>query len=105
MKITNVTSSYDRQAYVKEAGETQRTEGVDNQGAVKNTGVSNQDVIVDISESSRELQVAKDAVAAAPDVRAEKVEALRSAIDNGKYAIDALKIAEKMIGANINELV
>ncbi len=105
MKITNVPPSYNQQAYVKEAGETSRTEGVGNMAAAKNNGVSKQDVIVDISSSSRELQLARDAVAAAPDVRVEKVEALKGAIDNGEYTIDAMKIAEKMIGANINELV
>lgn len=106
MKINNITSNYDRQAYVKEVGETNRAEGVENTAATAKSGqVSKQDVIVDISESSRDLQLAKDAVAAAPDVRAEKVAALKNAVDTGQYTVDAGKLAEKMIGANINELV
>ena len=42
---------------------------------------------LNISSAGKDLNVAKQAVAAAPDVRADKIAELKSAIENGTYDI------------------
>ena len=50
-----------------------------------------------ISESGRDLQVAKKAVSEASDVRADKVEAIKSAYESGMYNVSAYDFAEKVM--------
>ena len=54
---------------------------------------------VEISNIGKEIQVAKQAVANAPDVRAELVEPIKAAVKNGTYAVSAEKFADKLIAA------
>ncbi len=60
---------------------------------------------VSISGTSRDFQVAKEAAMSAPDNRQEKVEELKKAINDGTYKVDADKIAEKMIGSIVQEII
>ncbi|MCL2030223.1 MAG: flagellar biosynthesis anti-sigma factor FlgM [Oscillospiraceae bacterium] len=53
---------------------------------------------VDVSESSRLFAQALAAVRSAPDVRAERVEAVRSALQNGTYEVNSKLVAEKILG-------
>ena len=48
---------------------------------------------------SRALEIAHlvDAIRALPDVRVDKVVAVRKAIETGTYVVDAAKIAQRMI--------
>ena len=52
-----------------------------------------------ISESGRDLQVAKKAISEAPDIRADKVEALKSAYQSGLYNVSGNDFAEKVMSA------
>ncbi len=52
---------------------------------------------VEISDFGRELQVAKKAVAGAPDVRADRVAELKSQIQNGTYNVSGESFAEKLM--------
>lgn len=52
---------------------------------------------VTLSPEGRELQALQRRLAETPDVRREKVEALRAAIEKGEYHVSAEKIAERMI--------
>ena len=52
---------------------------------------------VEISNFGRELQVAKQAVAAAPDVRADRVSELKERIKNGTYNVSGESFAEKLL--------
>ena len=52
---------------------------------------------VSLSPQARELLNAQRALAAIPDVRAEKVEEIQARIADGSYRIDSEKIAAKMI--------
>ena len=69
-------------------------------GKVKKTG-STQSVVtrdsVEISSFGRELQVAKQAVAQAPDIREEKVEELKNSIANGTYSVPMGALADKLL--------
>jgi negative regulator of flagellin synthesis FlgM len=52
---------------------------------------------VSLSPQARELLNAQRALAAIPDVRAEKVEEIKTRIADGSYRIDSEQIAGKMI--------
>lgn len=52
---------------------------------------------VQISQAGRDFQVAKNAVAQAPDVREEKVASLKSSIADGTYSVDTDDFASKLL--------
>lgn len=64
---------------------------------VKGTGdVSKRDE-VQISRAGRDYQVAKQAVAEAPDIREDKVAALKNSIASGNYKVEAGDFAAKLM--------
>jgi negative regulator of flagellin synthesis FlgM len=58
---------------------------------------------VSLSPQARELLNAQRALAAIPDVRAEKVEAIKARIADGTYRIDSEQIAAKMIRESLSD--
>ena len=52
---------------------------------------------IEISESAKDFQVAMKALSDAPEVRGEKVAALKKQIAEGKYQPSAKDIAKKML--------
>jgi negative regulator of flagellin synthesis FlgM len=52
---------------------------------------------VDLSSQSKEMNKISEALAAAPDVRAEKVDALKKQVESGQYQVNSDAVAEKMI--------
>jgi negative regulator of flagellin synthesis FlgM len=44
-----------------------------------------------------------DAARAAPDVRTDRVAALKAQLADGSYKVDAKKLADKMIGASLED--
>lgn len=52
---------------------------------------------VEISPQSRDLQRVRQVLAQTPDVRAEKVAALKKAVAEGRYHVNAEEIATKMV--------
>ena len=63
------------------------------QNAAKN---ANSDRI-QISSIGKDIQIAKSAVAAAPDIREEVVAPIRSAVSDGTYQVSAASFAEKLM--------
>lgn len=53
---------------------------------------------VAISSAAKELAEAQQAVAAAPDVREDRVAALQQAIDTGAYEVPVDELAKKLLG-------
>ena len=53
-----------------------------------------------LSQRAAEIQAAKEALAAVPEVRQEKIAALKRRIAEGTYEIDAEGIADKIISGN-----
>lgn len=51
----------------------------------------------EISGKAKEMAQAKQAAADAPDVREEKIAALKARIAEGKYKVDAEAIADRMV--------
>lgn len=52
---------------------------------------------VEISHFGKDLQVAKQAVAKAPDIRESKVAELKSKVDSGTYEVSADSFAAKIL--------
>lgn len=53
--------------------------------------------LVNISKDAQEINRLKSLIEQLPEIRADKVEALKKAIESGTYTIDPLKIAEKIL--------
>lgn len=52
-----------------------------------------------ISNIGKEIQAAKQAVAAAPDIRTDITEPIRAAVNNGTYMVSGEKFADKLLRA------
>lgn len=52
---------------------------------------------VQISQTARDYQIAKQAVAGASDVREDKVAQLKASIDSGNYSVDTDSFANKLL--------
>jgi len=52
-----------------------------------------------ISDIGREIQVAKQAVANAPDIRKDMVEPIRAAVNSGTYEVSGEAFADKLMKA------
>ena len=60
---------------------------------------------VELSSRSREMQKVQEVLQRTPDVRTEKVVALKKLIQEGKYQIDNKGLAEKMIRESVLDLI
>jgi flagellar biosynthesis anti-sigma factor FlgM len=65
---------------------------------------STEDAIVHLSQRARDVQRAIEAMQSEPDVRSEKVQAIKKQIKNGTYKIDYDKTAEEMLKAFSDEI-
>jgi negative regulator of flagellin synthesis FlgM len=90
------------QAYVRRTGEDEKTVRT-KKSAPQSSGVDK----VDLSTKAREKDVEKvrKILDKVPDVREEKVVALKGAIEEGTYKVNGEKIAQKMIKESIDEFV
>ncbi|MBR1471984.1 MAG: flagellar biosynthesis anti-sigma factor FlgM [Lachnospiraceae bacterium] len=59
---------------------------------------------LNISGPGKDLQIGKQAVAAAPDIREDKVAALKGAYESGTYNVSANAVADKIL-ANFEAIV
>lgn len=65
-------------------------------GYAESTGTRDQ---VSFSSIGRDMQIAKAALAKVPDVRQEKVDALKASIQDGTYQVSNRDFAEKLMSA------
>ncbi len=52
---------------------------------------------ISLSGRSREIHELKGLIENLPDIRTDRVEEVKKAIDSGNYNIDSLKVAEKVL--------
>lgn len=64
---------------------------------------SEQDTIVELSSSLKEARLINEISAAEPDIREEKVAALKEQVDSGTYRVDPEAVADKLVDAFIDE--
>lgn len=67
-------------------------------GAKKADSAGRMDDVM-ISNIGREIQIAKQAVAAAPDIRTDITDSIKAAVENGTYEVSSEKFAEKLLKA------
>ena len=106
MKIDNTYTNYDLEKISPKAGKTavgtgeQPSESAspDKQGATR-------DAIVNLSQASKEASLMKTAIADTPDIRQDKVLALKEKIAAGQYGLNPQAIADKMVDHFTNDLM
>lgn len=59
---------------------------------------------VDLSTKARDIQQIKTQLADTPDIREDKVRALRAEIEQGTYRVGGDQIAEKMVGESLVDI-
>jgi anti-sigma28 factor (negative regulator of flagellin synthesis) len=104
--IDRITGNYERQAYVTDASKKQ--DAKEKQPSELQSRES--DVKVSLSDVSKDLQLAEEAAASAPDEnnradRSDMVEQLTKEVDEGRYEADPAQVAEKIVGGVIDEIV
>jgi negative regulator of flagellin synthesis FlgM len=72
----------------------QKATGSKTKGKVGNEGKMTSGDRVEISGKAKELMVLIEQL---PEVRADKLEAIKKAIESGSYKIDSLKIANRIL--------
>ena len=60
---------------------------------------------VSLSSAAKDVQQVKSAIETLPDVRTEKVAQLKDRIEEGTYNVSGEKIAEKMIGDSLLDII
>jgi negative regulator of flagellin synthesis FlgM len=60
---------------------------------------------VNLSTTAKDVQNLSNAISKLPDVREDKVQALRDQIEQGTYKVDAKKTAEKMVGESLLDIL
>lgn len=60
---------------------------------------------LEISQAGKEYQIAKKAVSAAPDVRMDKVNDIKSRMDSGTYNVSAEEVANKLVEGLFNSVI
>ncbi len=101
MKINDVPQETVIQ-YVQQNAKTAPGEKPQGSPPVKNA-VSAEDR-VDLSSESRDMQKINQVLAATPDVRTEKVDALRKLVESGQYDVKSDSVAGKMIQDFLSEM-
>ena len=101
MKISESNANYGRQLYMREVAEANPTK----QGSQAKAQERSSGDKVTLSRDSKDMQIARDAMLNTPDIRTEKVEELRNEVKEGRYAVSADKVADKMIASAIDEYV
>jgi negative regulator of flagellin synthesis FlgM len=64
-----------------------------------------QDSIVNLSRESKEAQQIKEIISSEPEIREDKVSALKERIESGRYTIDHDRVADKLVEASLEELL
>ncbi len=105
MKVSG--NNYEISKYLNEAAtrESQKSAeaGIKAKETQVNAGARGQDVIVELSQTSQEVQMAREAIEQQPDMRQEKVAALKAQVENGTYEVSPQEVAEKMIRQFMDE--
>ena len=98
MKITGVENEI-----AKHISETARTHTKEPAEKLRTPAdvpkVTTEDAVVNLSQRSKEIQMARKVIESEPDVRFEEVQAIKKKIENGTYEIDYDKTAEKILKA------
>jgi flagellar biosynthesis anti-sigma factor FlgM len=90
-EITNSVRQPEHVGRTTEASQSQSTEGVDNSSEV---GTSDK---VELSSRARDIQHAREVAQGAPEIREDKVEAARRALQSGNLKLQGQELADKLL--------
>ncbi len=71
---------------------------------VEKKGGSGQDTSDNLSQALKEAQKIEEIILSEPDVREDKVAALKEKIESGTYKIDHKRVADKLVDAFLDEI-
>ena len=63
-----------------------------------------QDAIVNISQASKEVRLAREVIGSTPDIREDKVAELKAKIVSGNYKTDPLVVANKLVDTLLGDI-
>jgi negative regulator of flagellin synthesis FlgM len=95
MQIRDVNAAAIARTYTRQVGGGEGGSGRTNAAGVSSRARTDS---VSMSNVRQEVMRVRDVVAAQPDVRPEKVAALKQQISQGSYEIDTRTLAAKMLG-------
>lgn len=108
MKIDDKIISYEIDKYIPKStpNVTEKIEGNQLSEEEKAEGKDrlDQDIVVHLSQASKEAQLINEIISSEPEVREDKVSALRESIKSGKYKIDNEAVADKLVDAFIDDI-
>lgn len=108
MKIDDKIISYEIDKYIPKStpNVTEKIEGKQFSEKEKTEGRDrlDQDIVVHLSQASKEAQLIKEIISSEPEVREDKVSALREKIKSGEYKIDNAAVADKLVDAFIEDI-
>ena len=81
--------AYNQVAALYKSTKTNKTMSTSNVSAARDQ--------VEISQTGRDYQIAKQAVANTSDIREDKVAELKNKVDSGSYSVDAGDFASKLL--------
>jgi len=105
MNHINPSETYLQQAGFKKAPETENTALTNKQKTDAKKSIPKGDVIVNLSDTSREMQIAKQASTSSPDIREQKIKDIQTLINENRYEIKPDEIAGKILGLHIDETI
>ncbi len=103
MKVIDIGSQSSRMSNVNQADSSNQADKQRLSQKVKDESPSPDKV--ELSAQSKEMQKIHEVLQTTPDVRAEKVAALKKRIEEGQYEVDSEALAEKMIKESILDLI
>ena len=109
MKVDEKTITYEISKHLSQStpNETEKIEEkqLSDKQKVDANDRSGQDTIVNLSQASREAQQIKKIISSEPDIREDKVAALKEKIESGQYKVDHNRVADKLVDAFLEELI
>jgi len=102
MKISEIKPQADTTQYIDQAQKSKQPEK--NQVSQSPDTTSQQTDKVDLSDQSKEMKKIYTAQQMAPDIRTDKVNEVKKAVEENRYQVDSNTVAEKMIRESIFEL-
>jgi len=105
MTVNDKIANYEISQYItKPASNINEIQQILTEQKNKEVKPESRDTIVNLSQASKELRLANETIASAPDVREDKISEIRDKIESGTYRIDDQAVADKMVGSFIDEL-
>ena len=97
MKIENAYTAYEMDKAASKISPLASTSGTPEAKPVQGKEPADNDAVVNLSNASREAQLIEKTVADTPDIREDKVMALKEKIEAGQYQVDAQATADKLV--------